>query len=71
MEGVPSAVQWDQQWGQNTVFILTQHSRLKDLVLPQLQHRLQLWLKSDPWLGNSICHWQPEKKKKEKKKKEL
>ena len=29
--------------------------RLKDLVLPQPQHRSQLWLRSDPWLGNSVC----------------
>ena len=27
---------------------------VKDLVLPQLWYRLQLWLRSDPWPGNSI-----------------
>ena len=29
---------------------------VKDLALPQLGHRLQLWLRSDPWPGNSIGH---------------
>ena len=28
---------------------------LKDPELPNLQHRLQPWLGSDPWPGNSIC----------------
>ena len=37
---------------------------VKDLVLPQLQHRLQLWLASDPWPGNSICLRTAKKKKK-------
>ena len=38
---------------------------VKDLVLPQLQLRSQLWLQSDPWPGNAICTggW-PKKKKK-------
>ena len=27
-------------------------SELKDPVLPQVQLRLQLWLKFNPWLGN-------------------
>ena len=31
------------------------HSGLKELVWPQLRCRLQLWLRSDPWLGNCIC----------------
>ena len=34
---------------------LAQHSGLKDPALPQVQQRLQLCLKSDPWPGNSIC----------------
>ena len=33
---------------------LTGHSGLKDQVLLQLQHRLQLRLESDPWSENSI-----------------
>lgn len=45
--------------------ILCWHSGLKDPALLQLQHRLQLWLGSDSWPGNSICH-QEAKKKKEK-----
>ena len=28
---------------------------VKDLVLPQLQGRSQLWLGSDHWPGNTIC----------------
>ena len=28
---------------------------VKDPALPQLWLRLQLWLRSDPWPGNSIC----------------
>ena len=34
---------------------LAQHSGLKDPALPQLQHRLQRWLGSDPWPRNSTC----------------
>ena len=40
------------------------HSGLKDPALPQLQHRSQLWLKSDPWPRNSACHRVAKKKKK-------
>ena len=49
---------------QDTGPILAQHSRLKDLVLPQLWHRLQLQLRSDPWPWNSICHRAAKKEKK-------
>ena len=28
---------------------------VKDQILPQVQHRLQMWLGSDPWPRNSIC----------------
>ena len=35
---------------------LAWHSGLKDLVLLELRHRLQLWLGSDPWSGNSMYH---------------
>lgn len=36
----------------------------KDLALPQLGHRLQLQLKSDPWPGNPMCPTAAEKEKK-------
>ena len=35
---------------------LAQHSWLKDPALLQLQHKLQLWLTSDPWPASTICH---------------
>ena len=37
--------------------------QVKDLVLPQLWHRSQLWLGLDPWLGN-FCMLQVQEKKK-------
>ena len=37
---------------------------VKDLALLQLWLRLQQWLGSDPWPGNSICHGEAEKEKK-------
>ena len=40
---------------------------VKDLALPQLQHRLQLWLRSDPWPRNSICCRVTKKGKKHRK----
>ena len=51
---------------------LAWHSGLKDSALPRPWHRLQLWLGSDPWPGNSIHHRvaKKEKKRKEKKRKE-
>ena len=33
-------------------------------MLPQLQHKSQLWLGADPWPGNSIGHGAAKKKKK-------
>ena len=40
-------------------------SGLKDLVLPQLQHRSQLWLGFNPWSRNfHVPQVQPLKKKK-------
>ena len=36
-------------------FHLQPRAMLKDPVLPQLWHRLQLLLGSDPWPGNSRC----------------
>ena len=37
---------------------------VRDPALPQLWHRSQLWLTSDPWPGNSICHGAAKKGKK-------
>ena len=31
--------------------------------MPQLQYRLQVWLRSDPWPGSSVCHRMVKKKK--------
>ena len=42
---------WTAQW-------------VKDQTLPQLQHRSQLWLGSDPWPRNSICCKVAKKEKK-------
>ena len=39
---------------------------VKDPVLPQLQHRPQLWLRFNPWPRNSICHGKAKKKKKKR-----
>ena len=56
--GVPAVVQQVK----DPVLSLHQHGFnpclvqwVKDPVLPQLWHRLQLWLKFDPW-GMFICH---------------
>ena len=35
-----------------------------DLALPQLQLQLKLWLRSDRWPGNSMCHGAAKKEKK-------
>ena len=40
--------------------------RVRDLVLPQLWRRSQLWLRSDPWPGNSICRGAAKKEKRKK-----
>ena len=40
---------------------------VKDLVLLQLQLRSQLWLRSDPWPGNSMSLRAAKNKKKKKK----
>ena len=50
--------QWDQWHLCSTrmqVQSSAQHSGLKDQVLPFLQHRLQLRLRSDPWPRISLC----------------
>ena len=52
-------VQWDWQHLQSTgmqVRSWAQHSGLRIWCCPQLQHRSQLQLRSDPWPGNSISH---------------
>ena len=41
---------------------------IKDLALPQLWCRSQLWLGSDPWLQKSICHRVAKKEKQKKNK---
>ena len=41
-----------------------QHSGLKDLALPQLWHRLQLQLRSDPWPRNFHMQLGSQNKKK-------
>ena len=60
-------VQWDWQhfgraWDVGSILGLAQW--IKDLVLLQVWLRLQLWLRSDPCPGNSICHRVTKKKKK-------
>ena len=45
--------------------------QVKDLVLPQLWRRLQLWFGFDPWPRNYHMPRVRQKKKKKKKKKEL
>ena len=47
------AVSWEH-WDVGLIPILAQW--IKDLVLLQLWFGSQLWLRSDPWPGNSICH---------------
>ena len=45
---------------------------VKDLVLPQLQHRLQLWLGFDPWPGtpyDTVCRKRKKKTKNKNKNK--
>ena len=53
-----------QHW--DAVSIPTMAQWVKDLALPQLQCRSQLWLRSYSWPGNSICHGEPKKKKERK-----
>ena len=55
---VPTVVQWNQQHlcsARMQVQSPAQNSGLKDLVLLQLQYRLQLWFGSDTRPRNSIC----------------
>ena len=55
---VLTVVQWDQQHLCSTraqAGFLAWHRGLKDPGLPQLRHRSQLQLWSDPWLRNAKC----------------
>ena len=64
-------VQYDQQHLRSArmqVWSLAQHSGSKDSVLPKLQCRLQLWLRSEHWPGNSHMLQGSQKQKKRKKK---
>ena len=49
-------------WGTGSIPSLVQW--VKDLALPQLWLRSQLWLGSDPWPRNSICHKVAKKRRK-------
>ena len=64
-EGVPAVVQWVKDlelslWWHGLIRRLAQW--IKDLALPQLLLRLQLWLRSDPWPGNFHILWVQGKK---------
>ena len=50
---VGSAAVFRECWGTGSIPGPAQE--VKDLGLPQLWLRLQLWLGSDPWPGSSIC----------------
>ena len=70
--GVPAVAQQDQRRSitriehQDASSIPGLAQWVKDLPVPQLQHRLQLWLKSDPRPGNSTCCRATKKEKKKK-----
>ena len=55
-----------ERWGTGSIPSPAQW--FKDLALPQLRRRSQLPAGSDPWPGNSRCHWVTKKEKKKKKK---
>ena len=61
--GITAVVQWDWR-GLSEAPGHSFHPRLAQRVLPQLRHRSQLWLGSDPWPGNSIRHEAAKKEKK-------
>lgn len=55
--GVPAVVQWDlwSFWSSGG-WIPSLAQWFKDPASPQLHSRSLLWLKSDPWPGNSTCN---------------
>ena len=61
--GVPAVVQCDRHW---IAGIPRLAQWVKDLALPQLQGKPQLWLGSAPCPGNSICLRVAKKGKKKK-----
>ena len=60
-----SVVSWEC-W--DTGLIPGPAQQIKGLALPQLQVRSELWLGTDPWPGDSICHRAAKKEKQKKKK---
>ena len=67
--GVPAVAQWHLCSARMQVCSSAWHSALKDPALPQLWYRLWLWLRSDPWFGNSIRHGVVKKENKQTNKK--
>ena len=74
-KGVPAVVQWVKNLTavsrvpvEVQAQTLARSSGLKDLLLLQLLHRSQLWLRFHPWLGNFSTLWVCRKKKNKKKK---
>ena len=62
--GVPAVVQCFKDLGP-LQFDLCPGQLVNDLVFLKLWHRLQLWLRFDPWPRNfHVPHVQPKKKKK-------
>ena len=65
--------QWNQQClcsPRTQVKSPVRHSRLKDMMLPQLWHRSQLQVGFDSWSGNSIRYGVEKKKKEEEEEEE-
>ena len=60
---VAQLYQWHLCSARIQVQSLAWHSELKDLVLPELQHRSQQWIRVDPWPWNSICNGKTKKEK--------
>ena len=66
--GIPTVMQWNLRHLcsiRTQVLSQVRHSRLKDLVLPQLCCRLHLQLESDPWPQELHMLQGGQKKKKE------
>ena len=60
---IGSAASWDHR---NTGSTLGPAQWVKDPMLLQLQLRSQLWFRSDPWPGSSICRGWPKMKRTKK-----